>query len=348
MLSTLRFRPMSRKNGLEINHINAMLAPNQERVDKEGRRMKVIKNLEQIPGEFREAFVTIGNFDGVHLGHLPILKKLIEAAHSENSKAVVITFDPHPKKVLRPEIRPFYLITSTEEKIKLLEDIGVDGLILIPFDLNFSKMTAESFVCDILWDKLHIRKIFVGHDYSFGKSKTGNKVFLAAIGKKLGFEVDIINAVKLDDETISSTRLRHLILDGDVRTAARLLGRPYNVSGIVVEGKRRGSILGIPTANIKPEKELIPAQGVYAVIAHLENDRHQGVLNIGFNPTFSDTDLSVEVFLLDFSGDIYGKRVNVLFMERIRDEVKFENSEQLVKQIRKDIDEAWAILKLYF
>ena len=164
-----------------------MLAPNQERVDKEGRRMKVIKNLEQIPGEFREAFVTIGNFDGVHLGHLPILKKLIEAAHSENSKAVVITFDPHPKKVLRPEIRPFYLITSTEEKIKLLEDIGVDGLILIPFDLNFSKMTAESFVCDILWDKLHIRKIFVGHDYSFGKSKTGNKVFLAAIGKKLGF-----------------------------------------------------------------------------------------------------------------------------------------------------------------
>jgi riboflavin kinase/FMN adenylyltransferase len=339
---------MSRKNGLEINHINAMLAPNQERVDKEGRRMKVIKNLEQIPGEFREAFVTIGNFDGVHLGHLPILKKLIEAAHSENSKAVVITFDPHPKKVLRPEIRPFYLITSTEEKIKLLEDIGVDGLILIPFDLNFSKMTAESFVCDILWDKLHIRKIFVGHDYSFGKSKTGNKVFLAAIGKKLGFEVDIINAVKLDDETISSTRLRHLILDGDVRTAARLLGRPYNVSGIVVEGKRRGSILGIPTANIKPEKELIPAQGVYAVIAHLENDRHQGVLNIGFNPTFSDTDLSVEVFLLDFSGDIYGKRVNVLFMERIRDEVKFENSEQLVKQIRKDIDEAWAILKLYF
>ncbi|MGA3209471.1 MAG: bifunctional riboflavin kinase/FAD synthetase [Syntrophales bacterium] len=310
--------------------------------------MKVIKNLEQIPGEFREAFVTIGNFDGVHLGHLPILKKLIEAAHSENSKAVVITFDPHPKKVLRPEIRPFYLITSTEEKIKLLEDIGVDGLILIPFDLNFSKMTAESFVCDILWDKLHIRKIFVGHDYSFGKSKTGNKVFLAAIGKKLGFEVDIINAVKLDDETISSTRLRHLILDGDVRTAARLLGRPYNVSGIVVEGKRRGSILGIPTANIKPEKELIPAQGVYAVIAHLENDRHQGVLNIGFNPTFSDTDLSVEVFLLDFSGDIYGKRVNVLFMERIRDEVKFENSEQLVKQIRKDIDEAWAILKLYF
>jgi riboflavin kinase/FMN adenylyltransferase len=324
-----------------------MLARNQERVDREGQRMKVIRSLEKIPREFRDAFVTIGNFDGVHLGHIPILKKLIEEAHRENRKAVVITFDPHPKKILRPDIRPFYLITSTEEKIKLLEDIGLDGLILIPFDLNFSKMTAESFVCDILWDKLHIRKIFVGHDYSFGKSKTGNKIFLAEFGKKLGFKVDIINAIKLDDETISSTRLRHLILDGDVRMAARLLGRPYNVSGIVVPGKKRGSILGIPTANIKPEKELIPAQGVYAVISHVEKDRYKGVLNIGFNPTFSDTELSVEVYLLDFSGDIYGKKVEVLFIERIRDEVKFENPEQLVKQIWKDIDEARTILKPY-
>ncbi len=324
-----------------------MLARNQEGVDREGQRMKVIRSLEKMPREFRDSFVTIGNFDGVHLGHIPILKKLIEEAHGENRKAVVITFDPHPKKVLRPDIRPFYLLTSVEEKIKLLEDIGLDGLILIPFDLNFSKMTAESFVCDILWDKLHIRKIFIGHDYSFGKSKTGNKIFLAEFGKKLGFEVDIINAIKLDDETISSTRLRHLILDGDVRTAARLLGRPYNVSGIVVQGKKRGSILGIPTANIKPEKELIPAQGVYAVISHVEKDRYKGVLNIGFNPTFSDTELSVEVYLLDFSGDIYGEKVEVLFIERIRDEVKFENPEQLVKQIWKDIDEARTILKPY-
>ncbi len=338
---------MSRKNGLEINYINAMLARNQERVDGEGQRMRVVKSLEKIPGEFRDAFVTIGNFDGVHLGHVPILKKLIEEAHGENSKALVITFDPHPKKILRPDIRPFYLLTSVEEKIKLLEDIGIDGLILIPFDLNFSKMTAESFVCDILWDKLHIRKIFVGHDYSFGKSKTGNKVFLAEFGKKLGFEVDIIDAVKLDEETISSTRIRHLILEGDVKEAARLLGRPYNISGIVVPGKKRGSILGIPTANIKPDKELIPAQGVYAVISHLEKDRYKGVLNIGFNPTFSDTDLSVEVYLLDFSGDIYGRKVDVLFIEKIRDEVKFDNAEQLVKQIKRDIDEARIVLKPY-
>lgn len=309
--------------------------------------MKVIRSLEQIPAEFRDAFVTIGNFDGVHLGHVPILRKLIDEAHRENRKAMVITFDPHPKKVLHPDIRPFYLLTPVEEKIKLIEDVGIDGLMLIPFDLDFSKMTAESFVCDILWDKLHIRKIFVGHDYSFGKSKTGNKTFLAELGKKLGFEVDIINAIKLDDETISSTRLRHLILAGDVKEAARLLGRPYNVSGVVIPGKRRGSILGIPTANIKPDKELIPADGVYAVIVSVEKGRHQGVLNIGFNPTFSDTELSVEVYLLDFSGDIYGKKVDVLFIERIREEIKFESPELLVKQIRKDIDEARNILKAY-
>ncbi len=309
--------------------------------------MKVIKSLEKIPGEFRDAFVTIGNFDGVHLGHTPILKKLIVEARRAKRCAVVITFDPHPKKVLHPDIRPFYLLTSLEEKIKLLEGIGIDALILIPFDLNFSKMTAESFVRDVLWDKLHIRKIFVGHDYSFGKSKTGNKVFLIEFGKKLGFDVEIIDAVKFGDGTISSTRVRHLILAGDVKSAARLLGRPYNVSGIVVQGKRRGSILGIPTANIGPEKELIPAQGVYAVICYLAEGSYKGVLNIGFNPTFSDTDLSVEVFLLDFEGDIYGKRVDILFIERIRDEIKFGNPELLVKQIRKDIDDARGILKQY-
>jgi riboflavin kinase / FMN adenylyltransferase len=324
-----------------------MLARNRERADKRGQRMKVIRSLEKIPPEFRDAFVTIGNFDGVHLGHIPILKKLIEEAHKKKRKAVVITFDPHPKKVLHPDIRPFYMLTSVEEKIKLLENIGIDGLILIPFDLKFSKMTAEAFVSDILWDRLHIRKIFVGHDYSFGKSKAGNKIFLAEFGKKLGFEVDIIDAIRLDDETISSTRLRHLILGGDVRRAARLLGRPYNVTGIIVSGKKRGTILGIPTANIKPEKELIPSQGVYAVICHVEQNRYKGVLNIGFNPTFSDTELSVEVYLLDFSGDVYGEKVDVLFIERIRDEVKFENSEQLVKQIWKDIDAARIMLKPY-
>lgn len=310
--------------------------------------MKVIKDLNDIPHEFRDAFVTIGNFDGVHRGHIPIFEKLIDEAHRENRKAVVITFDPHPKKILHPHIKPFYLITSPNEKIKILEDSGIDGLILIPFDLEFSKITAESFVNDILWGKLHIRKIFIGHDYTFGKNKVGNKAFLADFGEKLGFEVETINAVKLGDEPISSTRLRYAILNGNVKLAARLLGRPYNVSGVVVPGKSRGSVLGIPTANIKPDKELLPAHGVYAVIVDLEGNRHQGVLNIGFNPTFSDNELSVEVYLLDFTGNIYGEKLNVLFVDRLRDEVKFDTPELLVEQVKKDIDQARDILKPHF
>jgi len=310
--------------------------------------MKVIKDLNDIPHEFQDAFVTIGNFDGVHRGHIPIFEKLIDEAHRENRKAVVITFDPHPKKILHPHIKPFYLITSPDEKIKILEDSGIDGLILIPFDLEFSKITAESFVNDILWGKLHIRKIFIGHDYTFGKNKVGNKAFLADFGEKLGFEVETINAVKLGDEPISSTRLRYAILNGNVKLAARLLGRPYNVSGVVIPGKSRGSVLGIPTANIKPDKELLPAHGVYAVIVDLEGNRHQGVLNIGFNPTFSDNELSVEVYLLDFTGNIYGEKLNVLFVDRLRDEVKFDTPELLVEQVKKDIDQARDILKPHF
>jgi len=312
------------------------------------QRMKVIRDLNNIPPEFRDAYVTIGNFDGVHLGHIPILKKLIDEAHKENRSALVITFDPHPKRVLHPEIKPFYLITSIEEKIKLLEDTGIDGLILIPFDLEFSKTSAEAFVNRILWDKLHIRKIFIGHDYTFGKNKVGNEAFLFSRGKKLGFDVDVFHAVKLGDEIVSSTRLRYAILNGNVKMAAGLLGRPYNISGTVVPGKSRGTALGIPTANIKPDKELLPAQGVYAVIVNRGGERYQGVLNIGFNPTFSDNELAIEVFLFDFMGDIYGEKLNILFIERIRDEIKFDKPERLVEQIKRDIHQAKAILNPYF
>ena len=259
----------------------------------------------------------------------------------------MITFDPHPKKVLHPDIKPFYLITTLEEKIQLLEDVGIDGVILIPFSLEFSKISAEAFVNQILWYTLHIRKIFVGHDYSFGKNKVGNVAFLANKGKKFGFEVEVFSAVKFGDETISSTRLRYAILNGNIKMAIRLLGRPYDVSGTVIPGKHRGTALGIPTANINPEKELIPTEGVYAVIVQLEDNRYKGILNIGFNPTFSDSERSIEVYILDFSENIYGKSMKVFFIDRIRDEVKFDTPEQLVGQIKKDVEQALVILNPY-
>jgi riboflavin kinase / FMN adenylyltransferase len=309
--------------------------------------MQVFRDLGNIPPEFMGSYVTIGNFDGVHRGHIPIFQKLTREAHRENRNAVVITFDPHPKKVLRPEIRPFYLITTIEEKISLTEKQGIDAMVIIPFSLEFSRITAEEFVRGILWDKLRIKKIFIGHDYTFGKNREGNENFLKAFGKNLGFEVAIIKAFRISDKTVSSTQLRLAILDGDVGTAAILLGRPYNVSGIVVHGKSRGSHLGFPTANIKPDKVLIPARGVYAVMVNLNESQYPGVLNIGFNPTFSDDELSIEVFLFDFSGNIYGEKLNILFIERIRDEIKFDGPEKLIEQIKQDINQAKAILKSY-
>ncbi|MDI6776957.1 MAG: bifunctional riboflavin kinase/FAD synthetase [Syntrophales bacterium] len=312
--------------------------------------MKVIKGTEDKSSldEFRDAFVTIGNFDGVHLGHQHIIKMLIREAHEDNRKAAVITFDPHPEMVLHPEKRPFYLITSLEEKIKLLEELGIDAVILIPFSLEFSRMTAKDFVCQILSDRLHIKKIFIGYDYTFGRDKVGNAAFLVDFGNRLGFDIDIISAVGVDDTIVSSTRIRNAILEGDVKMVIPPLGRPYNLSGIVIEGNRRGGNLGFHTANIKPGKVLIPAHGVYAVIVHLEGIRYRGVINIGFNPTFADKRLSVEVHLLDFDKDIYEKSLEVLFIDRIRDEVKFADPEKLVAQVKRDIEKAEAILKPYF
>jgi riboflavin kinase/FMN adenylyltransferase len=307
--------------------------------------MKIIKGIDEIPSEFRDAFVTIGNFDGIHLGHRLIFEQVIAAARKEKGKALVITFDPHPKMLLHPERRPFYLITSLEEKIRLLDEIGIDAVILIPFSLEFAKTTAEAFIHDILWDKLHIRKIFIGHDYTFGRGKEGNEAYLVLHGSKLGFNVDVVNAFTIKGGIVSSTRIRNAILDGDVKTAAGLLGRPYNLSGPVVEGHRRGAGLGFPTANIDPEKVLVPARGVYAVIVEVDGQRYQGVLNIGYNPTFADEKQSIEVHLLEFTGNIYGMTLEVLFIERIRNEVKFDGPDKLVAQILQDIDRARFILK---
>jgi riboflavin kinase/FMN adenylyltransferase len=310
--------------------------------------MQVIKGTESVPSACKGAFITIGNFDGVHLGHRHIFQKLVHEAHEAKRKALLVTFVPHPKMVMHPERRPFYLLTTLEEKIKLLETLSLDAVILIPFTLQYAATTATEFIMDFLWKNLQARKIFIGNDYRFGKGKIGNKDLLAAYGKKLGFDVTVINAYSIGNIVISSTRIRETILEGDVKQAALLLGRPYNVSGVVIEGKRRGVAMGFPTANIKPNKELLPKRGVYAAAVNLEGNRLQAVLNIGLNPTFGDVDLSLEVHLMDFSSDIYGKQMEVQFIDRIREEQTFPGPEELALQIKKDTDTARAILKPYF
>jgi riboflavin kinase / FMN adenylyltransferase len=308
--------------------------------------MDVIRGSENIPESLKGAFVTIGNFDGVHLGHRFIFGRLVEEAHREGRPAVAISFDPHPKMVLHPERRPFYLITTLEEKIGLLAGLGIDAFILIPFSVEYAKTTAEEFVRGILWERLRIRRILIGHDYTFGRGREGNEAFLTEAGQRLGFEIEVMNAFCVGDTVISSTKIREALLAGEVRFAATLLGRSYNLAGRVVSGNHRGVGLGFPTANIAPDKELVPARGVYAVRVLREGKRHDGVLNIGFNPTFADGKRSVEVHIFDFHQDIYGEPIEVLFIERIRDEVRFESPEKLIAQIERDITRAREMLRM--
>ena len=305
--------------------------------------MKIIRNIDNIPENLTGSIVTIGNFDGIHLGHREILRKLVREARERNKKSVVITFDPHPQKIIHPERRPFFLLSPLNEKLNLIKSCDVDAVILITFSIEFARITAEEFVENILWKKLRLSKLLVGYDYAFGKGKEGDAEFLKASGRKLGFQVEEIGAVKTDGMISSSTGIRLAILDGNVKQASEMLGRPYGVTGSVVKGYRRGTDIGYPTANIKSEK-VIPATGVYAIIAELEGIRHQGVINIGHNPTFGNEEISAEVHLLDFESDIYGRDITVLFIDRLRDEIKFKSPEELARQIKRDIERAREIL----
>jgi len=307
--------------------------------------MDVIRGIEQIPTGLTCAAVTIGNFDGVHLGHRFIFERLVAEARREGCKAAVITFDPHPKMVLHPERQPFYLLTTVEEKSRLIAALGVDVMILIPFTLDYARTTAEAFVRDILWERLRVRKVLIGHDYTFGRGKEGNETFLREAGGRLGFAVEVISPIRVGETTVSSTQIRKALLVGEVRFAASLLGRPYNLRGEVIRGSGRGGGLGFPTANILPEKALLPSAGVYAVRVLVEGRERDGVLSIGCNPTFAGQTCSVEVHLLDVAENLYGKTIDLHFIERLRDAVRFATPAALTAQIERDIRQARTLLK---
>jgi len=310
--------------------------------------MNVIRTVEDITPGLKGVIITIGNFDGIHLGHQKIFKRVITESRHRGRKSVVLTFDPHPKKVIHPKRRPFFILAPVEEKLSLIKKAGINTTLLVSFNPQFSRTTAEEFVTDILWNRLKISKVIIGYDYKFGRNKGGNADLLRTMGTKLGFEVEEIAAIRLDTAIVSSTNIRLSILSGEVAMAARMLGRPYNVRGIISRGYRRGTdVLGYPTANIESEK-VIPAIGVYAIIAHLNGKRHQGVINIGYCPTFGNEKITAEVHLLDFQGDIYGKDMEVFFIDRIRDELHFDGPERLREQIERDITQARTILAPHY
>jgi riboflavin kinase / FMN adenylyltransferase len=306
--------------------------------------MKIFKNSENITEDFYGSFVTIGNFDGVHLSHQFICRKLAAEAKKAGRKSLVITFDPHPKMILHPNILPFYLITTLDEKLRLLEDCGIDATLVISFTPGYSKTTAQQFVYEFLGEKLGVKKIIVGHDYRFGQGQQGNSDYLIAAGAQLGFMVEVIDAFKVQAEIVSSTLIRNLILKGEISSVFDFLGRWYNVAGLVVSGQGRGTGLGFPTANLEPEKELLPPPGIYAAFAELEGKRLMTALNIGPKPTFADYTFTFEAYLLDFSGDVRRKRINILFVEKLRDIIKFDSPATLTRQIALDVERTRAIL----
>lgn len=305
--------------------------------------MRIITDLNNITEKITNSIITLGNFDGLHLGHQELIRTIIRRAKEVNAVSMVVTFRPHPLKILSPEICP-PLISIYEEKIRLFEKLGVEVLVKIPFTVEFSSMKPKEFVKKILCDLLGAKEIFVGYNYRFGKGREGNIQTLKKFGEEFGFTVREVEQVSLQGEIISSTGIRNLLREGEVEHAAKLLGRHYAITGVVVKGDGRGKTIGFPTANIAPKHTIIPSKGVYAVRITARDKCYNGVSNIGLRPTFNKKELTLEVHIFAFNEDLYGEEVTVCFLHKIREEKKFPDAEALILQIQSDIQSAQEFL----
>ncbi len=309
--------------------------------------MESVHGTAALKRALRRPVLTIGNFDGLHVGHRAIMRTVIGRARDLGGEAVVYTFEPHPRKVLRPERAP-QLLTTLDQKIELLEEMGIDVAIFEPFDRDFSEIEPETFVREYIHRRVRPMEVYVGYDFRFGRDREGSMRLLTEMGPRLGFSVTIIPEVTIDGRDVNSTRIRELLSRGDVRETARLLGRPFCTRGIIVEGLRRGRTLGFPTANLAPQNEVLPEAGVYAgwtrFVDHGDpaaGTQFPSVTNVGWRPTFDDDmGLVAEAHLIDFEGDIYGRRIDLSFERRLRDERKFPGPEALKAQIQNDVVEA--------
>jgi riboflavin kinase/FMN adenylyltransferase len=306
--------------------------------------MEIIKDIVSLKKSYPNTVLTIGNYDGVHLGHQKILSMVGKKAEEIGGTSMVMTFDPHPVKVIAPE-KNVKLLTTPEEKARLIAKMGIDVLLFITFTKEFSQIAPDEFISEILVKKLNIREVIVGANYSFGKSKKGNIDLLRKRGKEFGFHATAVQDVMLHGNIVSSSSIRSLLLKGAVQDVITYLGRAYSILGTVIKGKGRGkSILNIPTANITSPVEIAPKEGVYAVRVGYKGSIYDGAANIGKNPTFGNTDVSYEVHLFGFSGDLIGESLRIYFIDRIRNERTFPDVATLEKQIREDMDIAGKIL----
>lgn len=306
--------------------------------------MEIIRNLEHLKPLTAPTIATLGNFDGVHIGHREIFRNVVRKAREAGGTAVVVTFVPHPLKVLMPERAP-RLLNTYAEKERLIAASCIDLLVQVPFDKKIASCPAPEFVKRVLVEGLQVRHLIVGYDYAFGYKRSGDVELLKSLGEDHGFTVETVQPVCHDGEVFSSTRVRHCLAAGDVAGAVPLLGRHFTLEGEVIRGASRGHRLGFPTANLATEKEILPRPGVYAVKAKLDERYFDAVMNIGFNPTFGLERISLEVHLLDFDEEIYGRQLRVYFVERLRDEMVFSSLEELVAQIDRDVTAARKLLQ---
>lgn len=309
--------------------------------------MRIIHGTRTLESAFKASVLTIGNFDGVHLGHRSLIRRLVERAKALKVPSIVLTFDPHPVKVLYPD-RQLNRIFDQEDLREQMEKLGVDVLVIEPFSREFSQLSPETFLLEWIFKPYVPQAIVVGYDFSFGANRAGSIEFLKERAKGLGVDVEVMPPVKVGDVLVSSTRIRQAVTSGDIELANALLGRPFYIRGIVEKGAGRGRKIGVPTANVRTTAETIPARGVYAAWVEVRGRRWEAAVNVGYNPTFVDSAgamPSIEAHLIGFpesgeSGDLYGETLKVEFAARLREEKKFDSVDTLVNQIHADIAQA--------
>ena len=288
---------------------------------------------------YQNTVVTVGTFDGVHEGHKTLINTVVDKARKRNARSVVITFDPHPREIINPGSNGIKFLTTLKERAEIMNEIGIDVLLVIPFDRDFSLLSSEDFVRDIIYKKVGVSEFVIGYDHHFGRGREGTIETIERLGNELGFDAHVVSKKEMENTTISSTLIRRTLAEeGDIQKATTYLGRPYLLNGVVVHGKKRGKEIGFPTANIRPEHEnkVIPKSGIYVVKVRVDEQWYGGMLSIGVNPTFENQHQTIEVNIFEFNDQIYGKNIQVRFIERIRDEIKFDNLDDLKAQMNLD------------
>ena len=311
--------------------------------------MQVFFGIGSLPQSFQGAVVTLGVFDGLHIAHMEIIRRVIRAAREVQTSSLMITFDPHPRKVLQQD-RDLQLLTTPKEKLKILDGTDLDGILFLETNKQLLQISDTDFIHDVLIRHIHPKKIVVGYDYHFGKDRGGNGQLLQRLGQEAGYETEIVNPVQLYEHPVRSSLVRKLLRSGNVEQVAAFLGRPYHICGYVVQGSSRGWELGFPTANIAIDSgdKLLPSDGIYLVHLDLQGGMYYGICYIGRRATFNEKKLVIENHILDYPGtDIYGKELEVHFLEKIRNDRKFDSAESLRKQMIKDKEYSLQKIKKY-